>query len=75
MPITQIDGITLSEADITINGKPLNFAQSMVVRVAVSSFLMELDDPDYRKGLGPVADGYEARLQEVQAMIIPSDGG
>ena len=61
----------MSEAQIVINGVQLNSAQSMVVRVAVSSMLTELQDPDYRKSLGEIAAGYEARLTEVQTLIVP----
>jgi hypothetical protein len=70
---------THREADIVINGVRLTFAQSMSVRVAVSSFLMELAsderDPDLggqtrMEALGPIGPLYQARLSEVQDIII-----
>lgn len=60
------------EADITISGVQLNFAQSMTVRVAVANMLLELQDPNHREALGAVAEGYGARLLEVQSLILRS---
>ena len=58
------------EARVLINGVELNSAQSMSLRVAVSSMLMHLnDDPKYRKGLGKIAKGYQSRLTEVENLI------
>ncbi len=54
------------EADIVINGRRLTFAESMAVRVAVSSFLMFVSEPGTRKRLGGVAAGYEAQLVAVE---------
>lgn len=67
------------EADIVINGVRLDMSQSMAVRVAVSSFLMELasderhDDLDGQtrmEALGEIGPLYRARLSEVQDIII-----
>lgn len=67
------------EADIVINGVRLTMAQSMAVRVAVANFLMELasderqDDLEgqtYMEALGPIGPAYQARLSEVQNIII-----
>lgn len=44
------------EADITINGKALTFAESMTLRVAVSSYLMSMNEPN---ALGPDLQGRE----------------
>ena len=60
----------LTEADIVINGTTLGFGASMAVRVAVSSFLMSLSDPDARATLGPIGDGYHDRLREVEGLIF-----
>ena len=61
-----------TEADITINGVVLSFGQSMALRVAVSSFLMSLSEPDALgdddNGRG-IAKGYKASMTEVMAMI------
>ncbi len=58
------------EADITISGVVLSEAQSMTVRVAVSSMQMQLGDPEFSAALGKVADAYRARLGEVLALIM-----
>lgn len=56
------------EPTITINGHPINSAQAMAVRVAVSSFHTEMGAPD---ALGDdehgrlMAAAYRARLTEV----------
>ncbi len=42
----------------------------MAVRCAVSDFLMQLADEEYSTALGPVADGYRARLSEVQRLML-----
>lgn len=47
------------EADIMINGVTLTHAQSMAVRVAVTSFLMDL--PERLADLGPIGPLYQAR--------------
>lgn len=61
-----------TEADITINGAVLSFGQSMALRVAVSSFLMSLSEPDAlgddEPGRG-IAKGYKARMIEVVNML------
>lgn len=60
----------LSEANIRVSGEDLNFGQSMAVRVAVSSFLMSMSDPETRANLGVIADGYHDRLKEVEGLIF-----
>jgi len=59
-----------SEAKITIAGTELNSAQSMVVRVTVSSMLTELADPAFRRELGEIAELYQKCLGEVQRLIL-----
>lgn len=66
------DGGKEEEADITINGEALTFAQSMTVRMAVSTFLLHLRDEDFAKSLGRVGDNYRDRLREVEALIMRS---
>lgn len=61
------------EPTIVINGIPLTFPESLVIRVAVSSFLMQLSDPDYRKALGPIAEGYEYHLTAVARKMYAHD--
>lgn len=58
------------EATIVINGRQLSFAESMSLRVAVTSFRMTLSEPSYREGLGPVAEGYDACLSRIESMIM-----
>lgn len=61
-----------TEADITINGKPLSFAQSMALRVAVSSFILQMNEPgalgNDETGLR-IAGAYSERLSEVLGLI------
>jgi hypothetical protein len=71
-PMTMLDPETgWREATITINGRVLSFAQALSVRVAVSSFRLELADPAFAAGLGPeLAANYDAHLQTVEALLI-----
>lgn len=54
-----------SEAEIIINGQPLNFAESMSVRVAVTSYLMFVSNNKTADELGTVARGYRSALISV----------
>ncbi len=58
------------EAMITIGGVELTLAQSATVRCAVAHMLTELEDPAYRKALGPIAEAYRKRLGEIQDLIF-----
>jgi hypothetical protein len=58
------------EADITINGYNLTSGQSMAVRVAISSMLMDLSEPEYMKEMGEIGLNYQERLSEVQSIIV-----
>lgn len=60
-----------TEADVTINGTKLNFAQSMTLRVALNDFLMTLSDPEYAEALGKIAEGYQARALEILRVMTP----
>lgn len=62
------------EATITIEGKELTVGQSMALRVAVTSFLFQLQDKTFTDGLGPIAIGYHDRLEEVLLMISEGCG-
>ena len=61
----------MDEPSITINGTPLTEAQAMTVRVALSSFALDLEE-----GLGDdehgqkMSAGYKARLGEIFKMIV-----
>lgn len=61
---------TTAEARIDIDGHRLSTGESMAVRVAVSAFLTELADHDRRAALGPIADAYEARLRQVERLLL-----
>lgn len=65
----EIDG--MYEADITINGRRLTFAESMVVRCAVTSMRMSMNAPAARKAIGiRLADGYDYYLDRVEDLIV-----
>lgn len=53
-----------NEPNIVINGITLNTGQSMTVRVALTSFLMELNE-EYAELLGPVGPLYKTAASEV----------
>lgn len=57
---------TMTEADITVNGVELSFAQSMTLRVALSSFLMCCNDEALGGIGGPL---YAARCEEILKII------
>lgn len=59
------------EADVTINGTALTFAQSMSLRVAVSSFRMSLSDPELAGMLGlHLASNYDHHLAQIEALML-----
>lgn len=61
----------LTEADITINGRLLSFAESMSVRVAIGSFRLSLTDHEMRRGLGArLAHNYDHHLEAVERLIL-----
>jgi hypothetical protein len=62
------------EADIIINGQRLTFAQSMTLRVAIGSFLIELSDKKYMERLGETGVLYQARASEIQQLIFALKG-
>jgi hypothetical protein len=59
----------MMEATITIDGHTLTEGQSMSVRVAITMFLMELNDKAFAESLGQIAIGYRTSLTEVLRMI------
>lgn len=69
----------MSEPRIHIGDRVLTNAQAMAVRVAVSTFHIEVVSEESRDALGPIADAYHARLGEVLTIMIgappaPVDG-
>ena len=60
------------EAKIVIGNVELNESQSMAVRVAIASTLLDLANNEYRHDLGEIAELYQARLVEVQRLIFTS---
>ena len=65
MPKVTVDGKTMIEPDITINGTALNFAQAMTVRVAIETFAMSAADPE----MGEIGQAYRARIEEIRQMM------
>lgn len=67
-----------NEADITINGIQLSGAESMTVRVAISSMMMDLSAQD---ALGDdemgraIAGGYLKQLHSINRHIFAKKGG
>lgn len=60
------------EADVFINGKPLTFSQSMTLRVAIGSMLMDMAMVGAMgtDRIGEqIREGYKERLIEIQALI------
>jgi len=57
------------EAEVTINGVTLTFAESMTLRVAVTSFLMQVSNPETAALLGPVSVGYRDQLMNIERKI------
>jgi hypothetical protein len=63
----------LTEARITIGDKVLTEAQSMTVRVALSSFHVEIweDDPlGTDEHARQMTDAYRERLAEIMPMVV-----
>jgi len=58
------------EAKISIDGTELTEAQSMAVRMAVGSQLMDLANDEHRRELGDIAAPNQGRLSEVQTIIL-----
>lgn len=59
------DAAERCEPFMEVNGFALTYAQSMAVRVAVIDLYTQVRDPEFAEELGPIAQGYEARLLEV----------
>lgn len=61
------------EPNIRINGRDLNEAQAMTVRVAIETFALDLSDPESlgndRHGVVMRA-GYLARIEEIRNFIF-----
>lgn len=64
-----------TEAEVSINGRTLSFAEAMALRVAVSTMRISLHGPAMRQGLGDrLADGYDAHLRKVESLLITGKG-
>ena len=65
------DATGWTEPTILVNGHTLSFAQAMSVRVAVSSFRLQLGDPAFQAGVGKhLARNYDAHLNAVERMTM-----
>lgn len=58
------------EPRITINGHELTEAQAMTLRVALSTFRLQLNDPDYLHDLGTIGLSYRQHAQFVERMMV-----
>jgi len=66
-----VEAMNFVEASVTINGVSLNTAQSMSLRTAVTSWRMQFHgDPEYRKLLGKIGPKYDARLAEIERLLV-----
>jgi hypothetical protein len=59
-----------TEAEVTINGRTLTFAESMTLRVAVSSMRLWLAHAETRQHLGAVAPNYDHHLALIERYIV-----
>lgn len=64
----------ISEPSITVNGVQLTMAQAMTLRVAVASWLMELSSAHEMELLGDIGPLYQARLVEIQKLMLKKEG-
>jgi hypothetical protein len=59
------------EPEIIVNGRALTFAEAMTVRVAVSTFRINLSDAAIRKGIGePLATNYDTHAARVEQLML-----
>ena len=58
-----------TEADITINGVPLTFGQSMTVRVAIEVMASDLD-ANRKAYSGALTEGYLKNIDAIRAAIF-----
>lgn len=59
-----------NESTVVVDGKRLTPAQVATLRVAVTNFLLELEDPAYVRALGAVGPHYKARAGEVVRLLV-----
>jgi hypothetical protein len=69
MPTDEMTGLV--EPNITVNGRALSFAESMTVRVALSSFRISLSDAAMRQGIGErLATNYDTHASRVEQLML-----
>lgn len=69
--VTVDAGWLANEPKVTINGTTLTPVQAMVLRVAVSSFHMELCSDETTKALGEaLAAGYKMNTRYIQMLMV-----
>jgi hypothetical protein len=61
------------EADITVNGQKLTFAQSMTVRVALQTFAQTLEQVGDM--MGQTGVNYWDRIEEINALLMRNQDG
>jgi len=69
MPIDAATGWV--EPDIVINERALSVAECITLRVAVAHFILWIDDPETRVGLGEsLARNYEYHAASIEATML-----
>ncbi len=58
------------EADVFVGSTKLTSGQSMAVRVAVTSMINQLQDPNDQTNIGNIAVHYKKRLKEVETLLV-----
>lgn len=68
MPTDKESGMV--EPSIIVNGRALTFAECMSVRVAISSFRLQLSAPSMTDALGQLATNYDHHLANVEQTML-----
>lgn len=59
----------MTEPTITINDRVLTADQARTVHVALGHMLLDLDDKNFCELMGPIADAYRKRANEILEMM------
>lgn len=67
-----VNGVSFSEATVTINGHKLSFAESMTLRVALETYLLQLEEmvKDPAKQPPGVLDNYRVHGQKIREFMV-----
>lgn len=58
------------EAVVTIDGVLLTPQESATLRCAISSFVMDMHDPEHVRALGPIADSYKKHASRIELILV-----